>query len=72
MAGPSDIGNEIMAQLKVTLDRSLNGRTMPQRESAKGLGLRKREQTVIVEDTPASRGMINKISHLVSVETVEE
>ncbi len=61
-----------MAQLKVELVRSLSGRTQPQRQTAKGLGLRKRHQTVIVDDTPAMRGMIEKISHMVRVEELEE
>ncbi|QDG52653.1 50S ribosomal protein L30 [Persicimonas caeni] len=61
-----------MAQLKVELLRSLSGRTQSQRQTAKGLGLRKRHQTVIVDDTAANRGMINKISHMVSVEELEE
>jgi len=39
--------------------------------SVKGLGLRKRHQVVIIEDTPSIRGMINKVSHLVSVEELE-
>jgi large subunit ribosomal protein L30 len=39
-----------------------------QRESLKGLGLKKMHQTRILEDTPAIRGMIKKISHLVTFE----
>jgi large subunit ribosomal protein L30 len=61
-----------MAQVKVELLRSLSGRTHAQRESAKGLGLRKRHQTVIIDDTPAMRGMVNRISHLVRVEELED
>ncbi len=38
------------------------------RESVKGLGLRHRSHTVEVEDTPAIRGMINRVSYLVKVE----
>ncbi|MFW5968169.1 MAG: 50S ribosomal protein L30 [Persicimonas sp.] len=61
-----------MARLKVTLERSLNGRTEQQRRTARGLGLKKPRQTVIVDDTPSFRGMIDKISHMVRVEQVEE
>jgi large subunit ribosomal protein L30 len=61
-----------MAQLKVELLRSLSGQTVRQKASVKGLGLRKRHQTVVIEDTPASRGMINKVSHLVRVEELED
>ncbi|AWV88000.1 50S ribosomal protein L30 [Bradymonas sediminis] len=60
-----------MAQLKVELKRGLSGLTASQLGSVKGLGLRKRHQVVIIEDTPSIRGMINKVSHLVSVEELE-
>jgi large subunit ribosomal protein L30 len=56
-----------MAQLKVTLVRGQAGKKTRQRETLVGLGLRKTQQTVIVEDTPSMRGMINKVSHLVEV-----
>ena len=55
-------------RLKVTLERSTIGRPKSQRETVRGLGLRKRGQTRELEDTPAIRGMINKVSHLVRVE----
>ena len=38
-----------------------------QRETLKGLGLNKRHRTRVLEDTPAVRGMIRKVSHLVRV-----
>jgi large subunit ribosomal protein L30 len=38
----------------------------------KGLGLKRRHQTVVVQDTPESRGMIAKVSHLVEVAEVKE
>jgi large subunit ribosomal protein L30 len=65
-------GGAKMAQLKVTQVRSLSGSTERQRLTLKGLGLRKRHHEVVVEDTPAIRGMISKVSHLVEVEEVEE
>jgi large subunit ribosomal protein L30 len=57
-------------QLKVTLLKSRFGRLKNHKACVAGLGLRKIRQTVIVEDTPQNRGMINKVSYLVSVEEV--
>ncbi|PHQ81331.1 MAG: 50S ribosomal protein L30 [Coxiella sp. (in: Bacteria)] len=56
--------------LKVTLVRSIHGRTPGHAECVKGLGLRKIRQTVEVADTPCNRGMINKASYLLAVEEV--
>ena len=61
-----------MAKLKVTMVRGLEGRTPKQRLTVKGLGLKRRHQSVILEDTAAIRGMINKVQHLVEVVEVEE
>jgi large subunit ribosomal protein L30 len=55
-------------RIKVTLVKGLVGTIGKHRESVKGLGLRHREHTVEVEDTPAVRGMINRVSYLVRVE----
>jgi len=57
-------------QLKVTLNKSRFGRLKNHRACVAGLGLRKIRQTVTVMDTPENRGMINRISYLVSVEEV--
>jgi large subunit ribosomal protein L30 len=54
--------------VKVTLVRSPIGYTKDQKETAKALGLRRLHQTVEHKDTPALRGMIRKIIHLVQVE----
>ena len=54
--------------LKVTLVKSKYGRLKKHRACVAGLGLRKMHQTVQVADTPENRGMINRISYLVSVE----
>ncbi|KIY21894.1 MULTISPECIES: 50S ribosomal protein L30 [Mesobacillus] len=54
-------------KLEITLTRSLIGRPQDQRETVKALGLRKMNQTVEKVDNAAMRGMINKISHLVTV-----
>ena len=55
-------------QLKITLKRSTIKRLANQKATAKALGLKKLNQTVVKEDNPMIRGMINRISHLVAVE----
>ncbi len=55
-------------KLKVTLLKSLIGTKREHRASVRGLGLRRINHTVEVEDTPAVRGMINKVSYLVRCE----
>jgi large subunit ribosomal protein L30 len=55
-------------RIKVTLVKGLRGALHKHRESVKGLGLRHREHSVEVIDTPAIRGMINKVSYLLKVE----
>ena len=59
---------EKKATLKVTQIGSPIGRRSDQRATLVGLGLNKMHRTRELEDTPAVRGMINKISHLVRVE----
>ena len=54
--------------IRVTLVKGLPGTIHKHRESVKGLGLRHRQHTVEVADTPANRGMINRVSYLVKVE----
>ena len=56
------------AKLKVTLVRSVNGRLEAHKACVSGLGLRRMHQTVEVEDTPCTRGMINKVSYMLRVE----
>ncbi|MCG8382355.1 MAG: 50S ribosomal protein L30 [Gammaproteobacteria bacterium] len=55
-------------KVKVTLVRSLIGRLRQHQACVKGLGLKKINQTVEVEDTPENRGMIDKVSYLLKVE----
>jgi large subunit ribosomal protein L30 len=58
-----------MAQkLKVTLVKSPIGTKQSHRDCVRGLGLRRLHHTVEVEDTPAVRGMINKVYYLVKCE----
>jgi large subunit ribosomal protein L30 len=54
--------------LKITLIRSHIGKLPKQRAILNGLGLTKIRQTVILNNTPEIRGMINKVSHLVLVQ----
>jgi large subunit ribosomal protein L30 len=53
--------------IKVKLVRSVNGRLASHKACVAGLGLRRMHQTVEVEDTPCTRGMINKVSYMVKV-----
>jgi large subunit ribosomal protein L30 len=55
-------------ELKVTLVKSKFGRLKSHKACVAGLGLRKMHQTVTVLDTPENRGMINRVSYLLSVE----
>jgi large subunit ribosomal protein L30 len=57
-------------KLQITLTRSVIGRPQDQRETVIALGLRKLHQTVEKQDNAAMRGMINKVSHLVTVKEV--
>ncbi|WP_186576152.1 50S ribosomal protein L30 [Aquibacillus kalidii] len=57
-------------QLEITLTRSVIGRSEVQKATVKTLGLNKIRQSVVREDTPVVRGMINKVSHLVEVKEV--
>ncbi|MGG4492160.1 50S ribosomal protein L30 [Metabacillus idriensis] len=54
-------------KLAITLTRSVIGRPEDQRITVKTLGLKKMHQTVVLEDNAAIRGMINKVSHLLTV-----
>jgi large subunit ribosomal protein L30 len=53
--------------LTVQLVKSVNGTKQSHRDTVKGLGLRKLNSVRELEDTPAVRGMINKVSYLVKV-----
>lgn len=60
------------AKLKVTQVKSLISQCEKNRRVVKGLGLTKIGKTVVVDNTPAFRGMIKKVIHLVKVEEVNE
>lgn len=55
-------------KIKVTQIRSVIGTKESHRACVRGLGLRRMNQTVEVEDTPAVRGMINKVYYLLKWE----
>lgn len=57
--------------LRITLVRSLVGYPERQHQAARGLGLRKIRSSVVRPDTPETRGLVNKIVHLVKVDVVE-
>jgi len=59
-------------KLKVKMVRSVIARPEKQKKIIRGLGLKKLNSTVELLDTPEIRGMINKVSHLVSVEEIKE
>ncbi|MGN6670124.1 MAG: 50S ribosomal protein L30 [Candidatus Nucleicultricaceae bacterium] len=58
------------AQVKVTQIASAIRRKEIQTQTLHGLGLNKMHRTVVLEDTPAIRGMIEKVKHLLKVEQV--
>ena len=59
-----------MAKLRITLVKSINKAKEDQVATVKALGLKKIRSVVEHNDTPQIRSMINKVSHLVSVEEV--
>lgn len=56
-----------MATFQVTYKKSSIGYKQDQKDTVRKLGLRRLNQTVVLEDTPAARGMVNKVVHLVEV-----
>ena len=60
----------MMAQIKVTQIKSEIGGTSNQRDTLRSLGLKRIGDTVVKEDRPEFRGMVNTVSHLVVVEEV--
>jgi large subunit ribosomal protein L30 len=62
----------VSPRLKVTQTRSVIGRPKPQRDTVRGLGLKRLGDVVVKEDRPEIRGMLRKVAHLVEVEEVNE
>jgi len=61
-----------MATIKVTQTKSSIGRLPKHKATLRGLGLRRINHTVELEDTPCVRGMINKVQYMVKVEEYSE
>lgn len=59
-----------MAELKITLKRSVIGRPQSQRKTVQALGLTKVNSSVVKPSNDAVKGMINAVSHLVDVKEV--
>ena len=55
-------------QLKVTLVKSKFGRLPKHRACVSGLGLRRMHHSVLVDDTPENRGMVNRLAYMLRVE----
>jgi large subunit ribosomal protein L30 len=64
-------GQIVDKKLKITMVKSYIGRPEKQRQILRGMGLWKLNKTVLLEDTPEIRGMINKVSHLVLMEELK-
>lgn len=60
-----------MAQIKITQKKSAIGRTLRQKRTVKALGLKRINDSIIHNDTPAVKGMINKVRHLIEIEEAE-
>ena len=60
-----------MSKLKITQTKSGIGYKRNQRETLRTLGLKRMHDTVIKDDRPEIRGMVNTIPHLVTVEEVD-
>jgi large subunit ribosomal protein L30 len=60
-----------MARLKVTQTKSIIGAKDNQRQTMRSLGLKRMHDTVVKEDRPEIRGMVQTVTHLVSVEEVD-
>lgn len=58
--------------LEITQVRSVIGRKEKHRRTLRALGIKRHQQSVIHEDTPAIRGMINQISHMVRVREIDQ
>lgn len=60
-----------MAQIKITLIKSVHGQNQKAKDSVRSLGLRKIGQSTVREDTPVVQGQVFKAQHLVDVEEVD-
>ncbi len=58
--------------LKVTLKKSVIKSSKSQKDTVNGLGLKKINQSRVLQDTPETRGMVKKVLHLIDMEEVAE
>ncbi len=61
-----------VGRIEITQVRSGIGRKTKHRATLRALGIKRHQHSVIQDDTPAIRGMVNQISHMVSVREIEE
>lgn len=61
-----------MAKIRITYTKSAIGYNAKQKATIEALGLRRLQQSVVHEDSPVIRGMVNKVPHLVRVEAVQD
>nr|VFK55362.1 MAG: large subunit ribosomal protein L30 [Candidatus Kentron sp. TUN]VFK57507.1 MAG: large subunit ribosomal protein L30 [Candidatus Kentron sp. TUN]VFK61306.1 MAG: large subunit ribosomal protein L30 [Candidatus Kentron sp. TUN] len=68
------MGNEDQSKgaLRITLIRSKYGRLRKHEACLRGLGIRKIHKSVLVNDTPCVRGMINKVAYMLRVEEAKD
>jgi large subunit ribosomal protein L30 len=60
-----------MAKIKITQIKSVIGKLEAHKRTIRALGLKKIRNSVVHEDSPVIRGMVNTVKHLVKVETVD-
>lgn len=71
LLGWSTVAKKKKSMLKITQMRSGIGRQDKHRRTLRALGIKRHQQSVVHEDSPAIRGMINQISFMVDVHEVE-
>ena len=59
-------------EVKITLKKSIIGRPEKHRRTVRSLGLTKLNKTVVLKDSPCTRGMINNVSHLLEIEEMTD
>jgi large subunit ribosomal protein L30 len=64
----SKMADSAQKTVKVTLVKSVIGTKQSHRDTVRGLGLKRLNQSVVLVDTPAIRGMVNKVNYLVKCE----
>jgi large subunit ribosomal protein L30 len=62
------MANDQARKLRITLVKSVIGNSRRQKDTVKALGLRRVNQSVVQEDNPVIRGMVDKVNHLIEVE----